>query len=288
MPVIDLSAPAAVSVAELRYAGVDAAAIRRAVRASELLPLWHGTHLTRAGALDQRARWQATVALAPGCVLCGASAARLWEIEVPAEWPDEVAVPPSVTQLRSRTGLVVRARTIGPEEQTRVRGLPVTTLARLVVDVAADRSAADAQWVVDQALRRGLRPGEVVTRRGQRGAARVRRLLAAGEPLSESPLESALRIQLADLGRPVAQHVVRDNGRFVARLDLAWPAHRVAVEADGLRWHELPEPLLRDRVRQNALTAAGWQVLRGTWPDAHRPEALRAALAAVLRLSARD
>jgi very-short-patch-repair endonuclease len=63
------------------------------------------------------------------------------------------------------------------------------------------------------------------------------------------------------------------NGRVYARLDMAWPSVKVAVEADGREHHDAPEALYRDRVRGNALALAGWTVLRFTWADlVRRPQ----------------
>jgi very-short-patch-repair endonuclease len=52
-------------------------------------------------------------------------------------------------------------------------------------------------------------------------------------------------------------HTVRDpDGWFVARVDLAFPDRRVAIEYDG-PWHGEPGQLARDRRRLNALVTAG-------------------------------
>ncbi len=50
-------------------------------------------------------------------------------------------------------------------------------------------------------------------------------------------------------------------------LDLAFPAHRVAVEVDGWAWHQDEHTFRRDRQRQNVVVLAGWTVLRFTWHD---------------------
>ena len=88
---------------------------------------------------------------------------------------------------------------------------------------------------------------------------------------------------LRDAGlRPVSQHVVLDaRGRFVARVDLAFPGQRVAVEYDGA-WHAAPGQFARDRRRLNALQAAGWRVLHVTAADLHHPELVIARLRALL------
>jgi very-short-patch-repair endonuclease len=69
----------------------------------------------------------------------------------------------------------------------------------------------------------------------------------------------------------VAQHVVRVDGRFVARIDFAWPEHRLALEYDGA-WHGEPDQLRRDRRRLNRLAAAGWRVRFVTAAEMYRPE----------------
>jgi very-short-patch-repair endonuclease len=57
---------------------------------------------------------------------------------------------------------------------------------------------------------------------------------------------------------------VTDNGKAVARVDLAWPAQRVIVEVDGYRYHSGRHEWERDLARRNALAAAGWKVLHVT------------------------
>jgi very-short-patch-repair endonuclease len=70
-------------------------------------------------------------------------------------------------------------------------------------------------------------------------------------------------------------------GRFVARVDFAWPQHRLALEYDGA-WHATPEPLPRDRRRINGLTAADWRVHFVTTSDLRRPDVLLADLTRAL------
>ena len=83
--------------------------------------------------------------------------------------------------------------------------------------------------------------------------------------------------------RPVPQHVVLDvHGRFVARVDLALPELRLALEHDGQAVHDRPDAFVADRRRQNALVAAGWTVLRFTAADLRRGAA--PAVAQVLAL----
>ena len=108
-------------------------------------------------------------------------------------------------------------------------------------------------------------------------------MTALADGLAESPQETRLRLLLVrgGLPTPVAQFVVRDGGRFVARVDLAWPDRRLAVEYDGV-WHGERGQFARDRDRLNRLLAAGWRVVFVTARDLHRPQELVARVAAAL------
>lgn len=87
--------------------------------------------------------------------------------------------------------------------------------------------------------------------------------------MPESVLETRLSRLLADSGlpHPERQLEIRDKGRLVARVDLAYPRARFAIEADGYVYHSSHAAWRRDRVRRNALTALGWRVLHVTWKD---------------------
>lgn len=110
---------------------------------------------------------------------------------------------------------------------------------------------------------------------GAAGSAHLRRFLEQVEPATESPQETRLRLALVagGLPRPVAQHVVRTTqGRVVARVDLAYPELRVAVEYDGRASH--PLGLARDRDRAWGLQRAGWLVVHVTAELLRRREEL--------------
>jgi very-short-patch-repair endonuclease len=83
------------------------------------------------------------------------------------------------------------------------------------------------------------------------------------------------------LPAPVAQYRVLVNGRFLARVDFAWPELKVAVEYDGL-WHAEPGQFARDRRRLNLLREAGWRVVFVTAADMYQPAQLLARIATAL------
>lgn len=105
------------------------------------------------------------------------------------------------------------------------------------------------------------------------GCRSVRRAVGLADGLAGSPQETRLRLVLYDspLPRPVPQHVVRHaGGRFLARVDFAWPEARLALEYEGL-WHGRDQQVVRDRRRLNELTAAGWTVVFATAADLRDP-----------------
>ncbi|MDP9392422.1 MAG: endonuclease domain-containing protein [Actinomycetota bacterium] len=127
-----------------------------------------------------------------------------------------------------------------------------------------------------------VREAAAVLPRG-RGSAQARKVADLADGLAESPQETRLRLLLqhAGLPTPVAQFRVFDSEGFVARVDLAYPNLRIAIEYDGL-WHGERRGFLDDRRRLNRLSAAGWVVLHVTVDDLRYPERL-AALVRALR-----
>ncbi|HZB71836.1 MAG TPA: DUF559 domain-containing protein, partial [Acidimicrobiales bacterium] len=114
---------------------------------------------------------------------------------------------------------------------------------------------------------------------GRRGTAALRWTVRSCVPVAglESRLEARLMavVHEASLPPPVVQHELRcDDGRLV-RVDFAWPERRIAVEADGRRWHSASADFERDMARANSIAASGWTLYRFGWSDVHqRPEAI--------------
>jgi very-short-patch-repair endonuclease len=113
---------------------------------------------------------------------------------------------------------------------------------------------------------------EALGRPGRTGTGIVRRILE-GNVLILGKEESELEKRFTALVRrhrlPIIelQHEVWDGGRFVARIDAAYPDLKLAIEVDGFEHHSTPDAFQRDRTRQNRLVALGWTVLRFTWKD---------------------
>jgi very-short-patch-repair endonuclease len=206
----------------------------------------------------------------------------LWKLEGgPEASVVEVSTPRHVRSVRLDTK-VRRVRSLPDGDVRIVGGLPVTSVARTIVELAGIASAGELELAFESALRRRiLTIPQLRTQIGRSpstapGIGLVRALVSQG-PMAptESILEAALWRLLRRSGLPLPdrQHEVRDQqGRLVARLDFAYPEARIAIEADGYRFHSGRRDWRRDIERHNALTELGWTMLRVTWDDVQRRE----------------
>jgi hypothetical protein len=215
---------------------------------------------------------------------CNASAALIHELPIPLRLVNGnvvTAVPERQPHSR-RNHVRGRRLNIVPSELTVVDGLPVTSAARTFVDLARDMSVPDLVALGDDALRRGLMTSDevhAVLRRRIRytGKAGARLAISLLNPRSESPQESRVRAHcvLWGFGVPEVQFEVFDEGgRFVARLDMAFPELRLALEYDG-EFHATPERRDHDASRRTRLRALGWYVVELTAADVRRPQLLQ-------------
>lgn len=241
-------------------------------------------HVDRPVSHALRARAAAAMAV-PGSVVTGQSAAVLWGVALVGVDDDvELTVPPW-WHPRRVPGIRVRRADLPAEHVQRRHDVPVTTPAATVLRVAASIPGDEAVLAVDQIVASGVVDLASVralaaAARG-RGSARARRVCQLADGLAESPQESRLRLLIgrSSLPAPVAQFSVVHEGRFVARVDFAWPGARVAVEYDGM-WHAEAGQFARDRRRLNRLHEAGWRVFFVTAADLHDPPRLVARLLA--------
>ncbi len=220
--------------------------------------------------------------MAHGAVASHRSAAALHPIEGYRLDRVEVIVPPG--RARSIRG----ARRYESSQMDLFKpverdGIRCTPMGRTVLDLAAVVNRRQLDRTVDAVLRDGqLRQSDLYgvlvshARRGRRGCEALRASLAErfddqAVPLSDWSRMVAVLLVDAGLERPEFEHrVCLADGRFVAQVDLAFPAQRVAIELDSARWHDNRESFVNDRRRHNAITLAGWTVLSFTWSDYSR------------------
>lgn len=161
-----------------------------------------------------------------------------------------------------------------------IDGLPVTGIARTVLDLAAVVSPHRLNQALDAVIRQKLVEWpdlyEVLLRhsaRGRNGCGKLRTLLEAryGDTvIPDSRWNRMVGTLLLDAGLspPAFEYEVVDGeGRFVARIDLAYPRQKLAIELDSVRWHHNLESFTADPRRKNALLVEGWRVLSFTWSD---------------------
>jgi Protein of unknown function (DUF559) len=233
----------------------------------------------------------AALVLPGGAAIAGRSAAYVFNVHILplGDPPVEVAVP-TTTSLRRHPRLLIRRTDLCAGEVRRIGNLPLTTPLRTAFDLARQPDLFEAVVGVDAMVAsRLVTLPELVDfaagRRGLRGGAHARRVLALASPGAESPMETRLRLilVLAGLPQPVVQHEVRGaTGGLIARLDLAYPAVQVAIEYDGDH-HRERDRFRRDVARLNRLRLLGWTVLRFTADDVlRRPEHVVAQVRAIL------
>ena len=218
------------------------------------------------------------------------SAAELWGLIRPAGYV-ELSVRYERNPRSQPPAIVHRIGDLHPRLAVEREGMPVTDPLRTVIDLGL----VLPHWAVRDALSRGLtthlfRVTEVqelrdaLARPARTGAGIVKRLIE--ERLLTADTEaSLLEARFVDLARqhelapPVFQYEVWHAGRFIARVDAAYPDLLLAIEVDGYEHHSSPDAFQRDRTPQNYLTTLGWTVLRFTWHHlVHEPTMFAATI----------
>jgi len=193
---------------------------------------------------------------------------------------------------RKRRLVIHRSRLIHPEDRSTVRGIPVTSVARTLVDLADVLSEERLAKAVHQAeIQRvfDLMPIDRALARlpGRTGRHRLRRVLAAYRPDPHFTRSQAERrfLALCDRhGLPPPETNV-----FVAgyEIDAYWEDLGIAVEIDGAETHHTRRGFHEDRARDRRLAAHGISVVRVTALDLDEHERLAAELRAVRAAAAR-
>jgi very-short-patch-repair endonuclease len=272
---------------QLLELGLSAQAIQHRISKGRLHRLDRGVYAVGRPELERRGRWMAAVlACGPRAVLSHGSAADLWGIERERRGSTEVSVP--VSSVRRRRGILAYRRPNLTAADVVVNdGIPVTTVVRTLVDIAASLPRGALERAVNEADRLGLIDPETLfdalePHSGKRGVGPLRSML--GERtfrLTDSELERRFLRVVADASLPTPLTRRRLNG---FRVDFFWPDLGLVVETDGLRYHRTPAQQARDRVRDQAHTAAGLTPLRFTHAQVRfEPEHVRATLLPVAR-----
>ena len=269
---------------QLLGAGWPPVAVERAVAGRQLVPVARGVYRLCGAPWDRAAARHAAVLLVgDDAVLAGWTAAELHGLADPREGPVDVCAPVARRRPAGADDLLrlTRTRSLPVDEVAEVAGLPVTSVARTLLDLAAHTTTGRLAELIATATRvTGCRPPAVqrVLAAHPRAQGRGRltsalALLGDDGTAARSEVEIAALHAIVDAGLPrpvVAHRVVDDRRRFVAEVDLAYPDRRIAIEIDGFAWHSSPDRKRRDEQRQNALVLAGWTVLRFSAAEVRR------------------
>jgi predicted transcriptional regulator of viral defense system len=254
--------------------GVDPRTIERRIARGYWLALHPGVYAL-AGTRDtfDRRLWAGWLAVGPDAVASHEAAAQLHRI------PNVIRSRVVLTNAHGWHHRLVHVTVhqlddVLPEHRTGIEGLPVTTPARTVVDLAAVVHPARLLSIVEATHHARIASysdvGVCVTAIARRGKPGVRRLarvldkLTATKGVTMSKLERLLLERIADAGlpQPVSQYPF--PGRLFTNgcVDAAYVDAKLVIEADGRSWHTRIADVKRDRDRDNDAARHGWQTLR--------------------------
>ena len=222
----------------------------------------------------------AVLACGEGAVLSHQSAAALWSIRGTAKPRIDVTAP---RVLRPRPGLHPHRAVLPGDEVTVLDGIPTTTPARTLLDLAAVVPRRTLERALDEAeILRLPGPSELLDRYpGRRGAATLRTLLLT----SRSPTPTRTELEHRFLTFLEDHHLPRPETNTVVdsyEVDAVWRDAGLIVELDGFATHGTRRGFERDRVCDRRLTAAGWRVIRLTWRQLSGGDALAQELRTLL------
>lgn len=216
---------------------------------------------------DKGLLWAAVLACGEGAVVSHRSAADLWAIRPSSRVTVDVTVPGR--SRNKRPGIDVhRVRHLDPRDITTIEGIPVTTLARTLLDLAEVVPQNDLERAIERAENQRLfdltAVNAVIARSpGRRGRKPLLAALTDSviEPMSRSDLERAFvkLCRRAGIPRPIVNALIEGY-----EVDMSWPDSRLIVEIDSWKYHRTRRKFEDDRRRDAKLHRARYRTLRVT------------------------
>lgn len=226
--------------------------------------------------------------LRPEHLFAGRTAARLWGLPLPWLWissePLDIAVPLHLTPPKI-SGVQGRRLAERKMRSWTVAGAPVVDAVTAVFTCVSELSVSEAVVMLDALITEAdnypdlmpTRPLATIDEVAQRlhewgrfrGSGTLRQAVRLARRAVESPKETETRLLILDAGfdEPVVQWEVWDGRHFVARVDLAYPELRIAIEYEGDGHRTDKEQWRKDIQRQRELEDRGWIVIRLTQAD---------------------
>jgi len=256
-----------VTRAQLRCAGVSGAEIDRRLAAGALLAEHRGVYRVGHRAPSPEARYLAAVrACGDGALLSGRAAGHLVGLLRGAPPPPEVTTP---TERRVEGIATRRSRRLDARDAASWCGIPVTTVARTLVDLAAVLDIDGLARACHEAgVRHAVTPRMVEAALARRpnspGAAKLCKVLRGEARVTLSKLERGFLKRVREGGLPLPLTNLPAGGR---RVDCRWPTQRLTVELDGYRYHSSRHAWELDRRREREARARGDEFRRYTYGD---------------------
>jgi very-short-patch-repair endonuclease len=282
-----------VSKRQLESCGVSRGQLEGWVRVGRLLPVFRTVYAVGHASIGSRGRMRAATLACPDTVISHRSAAALLGFGDVA--PVVIDVIPTQQHGRKVDGIKAhRVPFPTRTERGHVAGIPCTSPARTIVDLAGTYGDDELRETVERAAtvrRLDLAAIDAILATGPRrcGAPSLRGVLDDWRPVAETAKYSTVRslfeakllplVVAAGLPLPKVNAPVRTAER-VLEVDMLWERERFVVEADSRRHHATEVAFERDRKRDRELLAARYGVLRVTWREVEREAA---AVFAVVR-----
>lgn len=259
-----------VARSQLRAAGLGPSAIDHRVRSGRLHVIHAGIYAVGQPLLPARGNWMSAVlACGRDAVLSHSSAAALWGFRASTGPTVDVTAPNR--RRHSRAGVKVHCvRQLHHEDRSVRDGIPITTVARTLLDLAEVIQPQALFHAFEQAERLALLDLRAIDRlwvtdHGRHGLRTLRSVLddqRLPNTVTRSELERLFLDLCHETGLPMPTVNAVVEG-FEA--DSVWPHARLIVELDGYRFHRSRTAFERDRARDAALLLAGYRVLRVTY-----------------------
>ncbi len=268
---------------ELLHCGISLRQIRTRLETGALLVEYPGVYRVGHRAPSVESSYLAAVyACGDGALLSGRAAGYLLALIKGKPPPPEVIAPND----HNIDGIATsRYRSLHRSEAMKWRNIPVTTVARTLVDLAPVLSLDDLARACHEAgVKYGTTPKHVeavlARRRTAPGAAHLRAVMTGDARVLLSKLESGFIALLREDELPLPQ-TNRPAGGY--RVDCRWPKHRLTAELDSFRYHNSRHSWEQDRRREREARARGDEFRRYTWADVFEDSAwMRADLRALL------
>jgi hypothetical protein len=272
-----------ISIRQLERLGYSRDAAAKAVASGRLHRLWRGVYAVGHTDLSPQGRCLAAVlACAPGAVLSHGSAAWLWGLYRHRPGTIDVTAP---TRRHRKPPIRLHYARLHDDERALRERIPVTSVSRLLLDLAATLTDARLESLLERCEELGLFDlGEIdatlARAGGHHGAGRLRRSLAIYRPdpaFTRSRMERRFLELVIDSGLPRPATNFNVAG---LELDAYWDAERFAVELDVYETHGTRAAFERDRRREEELLLAGIESIRITGPRLkHEPQQVMERLA---------